>query len=282
MRKHLNAPILAMAVSVGLYVAPANGQTFSGSFLNPVTLNQDTATATFSLLTVGASTYMDLVLTNTSTFADYGNNDLLNGVFWAMGGSPAITPFSASTGTLVQPGQCSTAMVATCSGATVDVGGEFGYQFSAGGYTGAVETTGQYGIGASGYAFVTPSFGAGQTDYFGSSPQNLAGPSNNVGGPDFSIVGSAYSAPASQNSVQNTPLLNQSVTFRFLMPSGVSTLNISNVIFAYGTNPDATNAATQTPEPATLGVLAVSLAGFAAVRRRRAWRRAGTALTSPR
>lgn len=270
MRQPFGISALAVLAAIGFTTPTAQAQTFTGSFLNPVTLNQDTATATFSLLTVGASTYMNLVLTNTSTFSGYGNNDLLNGIFWAMGGSPAITPFSASTGTLVQPGNCSTAMVATCSGATVDVGGEFGYQFSAGGYSGAVSTTGQYGIGASGYSSVTPNFGAGNTSYFGSSPPNLGGPSSNVGGPDFSIVGAAYTAAGSQNSVQNTPLVNQTVTFRFLMPTGVSTLNISNVIFAYGTNPDATNAATQTPEPATLGVLTIGLAGFAAMRRRRA------------
>lgn len=262
--------MLAMAVSVGLYATPALSQTFTGSFLNPVTSNVDTASVSFSLVTVGSTTYMDLALTNTSTFAGYGNNDLLNGVFWAMGGSPAISPVSASTTTIVQPGNCSTALVSVCSGATVDVGGEFGYQFSASGYTGAVQTTGQYGIGASGYAFVTPNFGAGNTSYFGSSPLNLAGPSNNVGGPDFSIVGPNYLASASQNSVQNTPLVNQSVTFRFLMPSGVSMLNISNVIFAYGTNPDATNAATQQAvEPATLGLLAAGLTSVGVLRRRR-------------
>lgn len=271
MRQSFGFSALAVIVGVGFSAPAANGQTFTGTFFNSVTGHIDTASVTFSLLTIGASQYMDVALTNTSTFSGYANNDLLNGVFWGMGGGPTITPFSATTGPLVQAGNCSAAMVAVCSAATVDVGGEFGFQFSPTGFSGNVTTSGQYGIGASGYSGVVPNFGPGNTDPFGSSPPNLGGPIN-VGGPDFAIVGSAYSTPASQAAVQALPLVNQSVVFRFLVPTPVSTLNIDRVIFAYGTNPDATNGGSLVPEPASLGVLALGLASFAAVRRRRSRR----------
>lgn len=267
MRQSFGISALAVIVGLGFSAPTAYGQTFTGSFVNSATGNLDRASATFSVLTIGVSSYLDVRLTNTSTFAGYGNNDLLNGIFWGIAGAPTLTPVFATTGPLIQASNCSAAMVATCSGATVDVGGEFGFQFSPTGYSGNVVTTGQYGIGASGYSSVIPNFGGGNTSPFGASAPNLGGPTN-VGGPDFSIVGPNYSTAASTNSVQGQPLINQTVLFRFLLPSGTSTVNVDRVIFAYGTNPDATTGGT-VPEPTTLGVLAVGLAGFAAVRRRR-------------
>ena len=253
----------------GITSTGALAQTFNGSFANPVTGKTDTATAAFSVLTVGASTYLNVTLTNTSTFSDYGNNDLLNGVFWAIAGSPSLTPASATTGTIMNPSQCSAGMVATCSAATVNVGGEYGYQFSAAGYSGALNTTAQYGIGASGYSLLSPNFGAGQTSYFGASPPNLAGPSANVGGPDFSIVGPSYNAGASSGGAASNPLLNTSVTFGFLLPSGVTSLSISNVTFAYGTNPDGSVGGTLAPEPATIAMFSVGAIALVGLRRRR-------------
>lgn len=260
-------PVLAAtAFCLGIGTVPALAQTFSGSFVNPTTGQLNTATAAFSVLSVGTDYFMRIVLTNTSTFASWGNNDLLNGVFWAMAGSPTLTPSSATTGPLIHPELCN--VPATCSAATVNIGGEYGFQYSAAGYSGAIVTSAQYGIGASGYAQLTPAFGAGQTSYFGVSPPNLAGPTNNVGGPDFSILSSSYNAAGSTNAVNNVALVNNSVDFRLLLPVGITTINISNVTFAYGTNPDESNGASLVPEPAALTVLGVGALAVLRLRRR--------------
>lgn len=261
--------ILSMLILPATANLPARAQSFYGVFNNPVTLRVDTASAVFSIINGVTTNTLQIVLTNTSTFSTYGNNDLLSGLFFAIATSPTLTPLEATTPSILQPDLCDAPHdTTTCLGTSVNVGKEFAFQYSATGFNAPeLVTAGQYGIGAAGYNFMSPNFGA-QVASFGASPPLLTS-GGSVGGLDFSIVGAAYNAAASANSVSSQPLSNTSVTFKFGLPTGVSTLSISNVSFAYGTNPDGSTVATSgVPEPAGLALFGLALAGLAGVRYR--------------
>ncbi len=87
----------------------------------------ETASAAFSL-TNGTLT---LVLTNTSTFSNYTNGDVLSGVFFAIAGDPILTPIDAvaSAPTTCPIGSGNTNCVAKGS-----VGQNYAYAFSTSGF----------------------------------------------------------------------------------------------------------------------------------------------------
>ncbi len=242
---------------------PVRAQSFGGSVLNSSTGNTDTATAFFSLAT-GTATYLQITLTNTSTFSNYLNPDLLSGLFFSIATNPTITPSSASSpAALVNPQACASSAVTLCSTGPVNVGNQWGYVFSATGFSStAFSTKAQYGVAAPGYSTLTPSFG--QPTPFGTNPPNLAA----KGTPQlaFSLVGSAYNAGTSSIS-SSDPLLQNSIVFGFGLPSSITSLNVSNVTFAYGTAPDGFSAGT-IPEPSSLAVFGTLLAflGIARIR----------------
>jgi hypothetical protein len=245
-------------------IQPACAQTFNGSVLNSSSGNTDTASAVFSLVN-GSTTYLQVMLTNTSTFSKYSNPDLLSGLFFAIATGPTLTPDSAVTTTLVNPTACAASQVTTCEAASVNVGNQWGYVYSQNGFTSsALTTAAQYGVAAPGYSSLTPSFGSSQI--FSTNPPALAA----KGTPQlaFSIVGSNYNASTSGISSKD-PLLQNSLTFEFGLPIGVTSLKISNVSFAYGTAPDGSAAGTSAPEPASLAIVSTGLAILAIVRRRK-------------
>jgi hypothetical protein len=256
----------------GVFVAaanPARAQLFTGTFNNSATGRVDLASASFSILT-GTTNYLQIVLTNTSSFSGYNNPDVLSGLFFSIAANPTIIPTSAAATSIVNPGGCAAGFVLTCSGTNVDVGHEFGFVYSATGFSGALATTARYGIGAAGYSSLNPTFGSAAS--FGANPPNLdSSPGPN--GLGFSIVGSAYSNAASSNSMSSVPLTNTSVTFGFALPTGVSTLSISNVTFAYGTAPDgsvgANGGGTGVPEPMSLALFGTGMAALGLARHRR-------------
>jgi hypothetical protein len=257
----LSAFLLLIATA---WAGPARAQTFAGSYLNPQTGNLDTATAVFSLVT-GSTTYLQVVLTNTSTFSNYSNPDLLSGLFFAIAGDPALTPVSAETTTLVNPTACASSAVRTCEGSHVDVGDQWGYVYSKQGFrSSGLTTAAAYGISAAGYSSLSPSFG--NSAIFGRNPPDLAG--NGTPQLAFSIVGSQYDADGSHISSKD-PLAEDSITFDFAVPTGVTSLSISDVSFAYGTNPDGSAGARIVPEPASLTLVLGGLGVLACVRRRR-------------
>ncbi len=277
----LRTGAMLAAIAVAWPVAGGHAQTYTGSFANPVTSKTDTASVTFSIVS-GSTTYLDIMLTNTSAFSDYGNNDVLAGLFFeiASGTSTTLTPVSALTvpqsishATIQNPSTCSASFVATCSavGTAVDVGGEWAFQYSASGFvdgvspTPLISTTARYGIGAAGFANLAPNNFGGAAALFGSSPPNLDG-GGGPGGLGFGIVGNSYNSSISQNGF---PFVQNSVNFRFSLPTGVTSLSISNITFAYGTNPDGSVGATLAPEPAGIAALVVALGGLAATRRAR-------------
>jgi hypothetical protein len=267
----------AVFLLAGVFVAaanPARAQLFTGAFNNSATGRVDLASASFSIVT-GTTNYLQIVLTNTSSFSSYNNPDLLSGLFFAIATNPTIIPTSAVAPSIVNPGGCAASYVTACGGTNVDVGHEFGFVYSSTGFTtapsGALATTAQYGIGAAGYSSLSPSFGSAAS--FGANPPNLDG-NPGLDGLGFSIVGTAYSNAASSHSLSSVPLVQSSVTFGFALPTGVSTLRINNVTFTYGTAPDGSvgasgGGATGVFEPASLALFGTGMAAFGLVRRRR-------------
>lgn len=238
----LSAPL----VGLGSHGAQATAGTFDGSFTNPASSQTDTAEAVFSV----SGQELTLVLTNTSTFGQYQNPDVLSGLFFSISGNPTLTGVSATASGLIDP---STA-------GPQNVSKDWAFQYSASGYTGgaaALQQT-QYGVGAAGYSSLNPNFGKSG---FGS------GKAGNTQGLDYSIVGPDFSGI---NGNGAGTLVEDSVTFLFSgLPQSFSLSDISNVVFAYGTAPDYTVAASGTtgsssggtavPEPASLALLVPGL-----------------------
>ncbi|MDR3530886.1 MAG: PEP-CTERM sorting domain-containing protein [Rhodopila sp.] len=246
---------------------PARAQTFTGTYINTANGNRvDTATAVFSLIN---GTTLQVVLTNTSTNTAYNNPDLLSGLFFAIAGSPALTPLTATTPSIVNPGACASGKVSVCSSSQVNVGDEWGFVYSASGFkSSTLNASGsQYGIAAAGYSSLNPSFGSSAV-FSSGSPQDLGGNCTkngkcNLKGLDFSIVGSNYA------SGESSPLSNTSVTYTFALPSQVSSLGISNVYFAYGTAPDGLALGRNVPEPASIAMFCTGIAALGIMRRRK-------------
>lgn len=235
-----------VAMLIGIVAAPcAKAQTFTTAFTGS-SGSLDQASAVFNL----ANGTLMLVLSNTSTFTTYTNPDVLSGVFFAIAGSPILTPISA---TASAPTTCgSTACV---SG---NVGANYAYVYSTTGFTqnSAAFASGAYGIGAPGYGSLSPSFGASAASF-------TPGTHHTTGqGLTYSIVGPDYLRGG------NGPFVQNSVTFEWSLPTGVNSLAISNVKFAYGTNPDASSVA-GVPEPSSLAFLGLGTVGLVRLRRKR-------------
>jgi len=245
----------------------AHAQTFT------TTTNQgdgnETASAVFSFTganTCGAGHACVQVILGfpSASFTVYHNASILNGLFFEVAGgtSTSLVGWSAITpGTLANPGGC-TGGAAACTGSNINVGREWAYGFSSTGYTNAaLTTTARFGLSAAGYSTLAGWNGANPVfNGLGTAP-NLGGYPGNI---DFGIVASTYTGGSGTAGTQ--PLEKSSVTFLYQLPTGVSSLSISNVTFAYGTNPDGSAKA---PEPASIALFGTGLAAVAFLRRRK-------------
>ena len=270
---------VALAISASwAVVQPARAQTFNSTFFNSTTGHTEMARATFSEVTgsisgtslvAGSNLYLQIVLTNTSTFSGYQNPDLLGGLFFSIAGNTTndLTPDLAITPTaLINPNQCDSTAVAICSTGPVNVGAQWGYSYSSfGTFSGpALSIVGNYGISAPGYSAIT-SPAVSHPRSFGTAPPVLVA---HASGPQVTLVGANFTDAASSNAVAKDPLLNTSVTFLLGLPTGIGSLHVSAATFTYGTNPDAVHGGvTATPEPASLTILGLGLTLICVARR---------------
>lgn len=229
-----------------------------------------TATAVFSIS--GGSLNIS-VSASGGGVGNYGPGSGLSGLFFDISGAPTLTPSSASVASgssIVNASSCSPG---PCSGVT-NLDGEWGYQYSAGGFSGG--PTAAYGIASSGY------LSTGLTGDIGNFNGGLAGTNldnpASLDGANFEILPTGVSL---NGGLSSTPVVENAVDFSLSgLPSSFVLADISNVSFQYGTGFSETNLAGTTtgtsggsqgatvPEPASVAILAVGLLGLVLMRAR--------------
>jgi len=220
---------------------------------------------------------LTIVLQNTSPAAspsETPTNTLTGIAFLLNGANPLLTPMTASAAKILNPGACSPA--SACTGANVNVGGEFGYQngFSYGGLHNA-EAIGSAGYITTGIPHNIGNFNGGLAGTDLDNHQSL-------GGIDFGIVSNTFGSP--NGGLNGQPLVQDTVTFTLLGVSSFLESQIGSVLFLYGTAPDGALGGSlqpclgltcggttgEIPEPGTMALFGAGLMGLAAAGRRKA------------
>lgn len=265
---HRIAAAALFCVTVAAIPSPANAGSIlfeaSGTGANGVTLN---ASALFTI----SGDVLTIKLTNlgdtSGSLSDLSANTL-TGLFFDLPTDISLTPTSASIapGDLVNGSACD---VGPCTSTTTDVGGEFVYDTSAGGFNGFHK--GDHGISSSGY------IDGGSPNFNGPDLDSPTSPN----GINFGIIAPiGYSNPFKPNGgLANDPLIEGEVVFTMAISGGtLLESQISNVSFQYGTDfkesklkapPGRIVPETPIPEPVSLLLLAPAL-GLAVRRRMRA------------
>ena len=212
---------------------------------------------------------LTIVLKNTSPSNNVQDvpGSTLTGVFFDLTGNPTLVPVSAliAAGSLLQTGTCT----GTCNASTTNVGGEWGYQAT------SLPGGADRGISSSGYLTTGLAGNIGNFNN-GAAGTNLDNPTS-LDGINFGII-SAAAGFNPNGGLAGDPLIQDTVTLILTGVSGLTSDDISDVSFQYGTALTETNIPGFDPpppphieatEPATLTLLGLSLAGMGFYRNRR-------------
>lgn len=178
-----------------------------------------------------------------------GPGSILSGLFFDLTGNPKLTPVSATSSGIFDPGVCNPG---PCTGVT-NVGGEWGY--AAGSYGG---TLGHEGIASSGYVSTGPH------DAGNFNGANLNGPVS-LGGIDFAVLSKHWTVADLNGGAGREPYDQNSVAFELAGVSGLGLGDLSHVSFQYGTSlteANLTGSPSPVPEPADAVLMSV---GFVAL-----------------
>lgn len=271
MRKPLTLMGLGASLAIAATPVAAVPITFTGSGTAAGIAVSASATFDFS----GNILTITLQNTSGSHAAQDAPGSTLTGIFFDLAGAPTLTPVSATL-----PAGSSIIQTATCSPAgacaTTNVGGEWGFQYSAAGLPAGGP---DYGIASAGYLStgLAGNIGNFNNGAAGTDLDNVA----SLDGIGFGIVSGAAGFDPN-GGLAAVPLIEDSVQFVLNGVAGLDTDDISNVLFRYGTayTEDSVpgggdgggggGGGGSVPEPGTLALLAIGLLGlhFALLRRK--------------